>query len=43
MGSSVPQMVGNEEVAQRLAEGAMQKFEERLDHEILRILNGYGG
>lgn len=43
MGSAVPQMLGNEEVAHQLAEGAMQKFEERLDHEILRILNGYGG
>lgn len=43
MGSAFAQMVGNEEVAQRLDEGAMEKFEERLDHEVYRLLNGFGG
>ena len=43
MGSAIPQMLGNEEVAEQLAAGAMEKFEERLDHEVLRILNGWGG
>lgn len=43
MGSAFAQMLGNEEVAQRLAEGAMEKFEERLDHEVYRLLNGFGG
>lgn len=41
MGSSVPQMLGNDEVAEHLAAGAMEKFEERLDHEVLRLLNGW--
>lgn len=41
-GSSVPQMLGSESVAQTLADGAARKFEERLDHEVTRILNGWG-
>lgn len=41
-GNSVPQMLGNEEVSESLAEKAKDKFEERLDHEINRILNGWG-
>ena len=39
--SPVPQMLGNEEVTEKLAEKAMEKFEERLDHEVNRILNGW--
>ncbi len=42
MGSSVPQMLGNKEVEEKLAHESMEKFEERLDHEVLRILNGWG-
>lgn len=42
MGSSVPQMLGSTEVSEKLAHDSMNKFEERLDHEILRILNGWG-
>lgn len=41
-GPSVPQMIGNEAVKEKLAQAAMEKFEERLDHEVLRILNGWG-
>ena len=41
MGSSVPQMLGSPETAERLGEEAMGKFEERLDHEVLRLLNGW--
>lgn len=41
MGSSVPQMLGNQEVAEKLATDAMAKFDERLDHEVLAILNGW--
>ncbi len=41
-GSSVPQMLGNESVQNHLADRASQKFEERIEHEILRILNGWG-
>lgn len=41
MGSSVPQMLGSEEVESSLATQTMQKFEERLDHEILAIMNGW--
>lgn len=43
MGSSVPQMLGNEEVQERLSEKTMDKMEERLQHEVNRILNGWGG
>lgn len=41
MGSSVAQMVGNEEVRDTLVEQAYEKFDERLDHEMLAILNGW--
>lgn len=41
MGSSVPQMLGSEEVQEDLAKDTMDKFEERLDHEVLAILNGW--
>jgi len=43
MGSAVSQMLGNKEVEEKLAEETRQKFEERLDHEVNRILNGWGG
>lgn len=43
MGSSVPQMVGKETVAQKLAEDAYSTFEQNLDAAVLRILNGAGG
>ena len=43
MGSSVSQMVGNSEVAESLANDASKKFEERMEREILRIMNGWGG
>lgn len=43
MGSSVPQMLGNPEVEERLSREAGEKFNDRLDHEVWRILNGYGG
>lgn len=42
MGSSVPQMLSSKAVEERLAKGAMEKFEQRLDHEIQVILNGWG-
>lgn len=42
MGSSVPEMLGSEEVSEKLAQDSMKKFEERLDHEVLRILSGWG-
>ena len=41
MGSSIPQMLGKEEVQEALVDGAMQKFDERLDHEVAAILNGW--
>ncbi len=41
MGLSVAQMVGNEEVAEKLAEDASKKFEQRMEHEINRLLNGW--
>ncbi len=42
MGSAVPQMLGSKEVEKRLAEGAAEVFNKRLEHETLRILNGWG-
>ena len=42
MGSSVAQMVGHDEVAEKLAEDASRKFEERMDHEVSRIISGWG-
>ena len=41
MGSSVAQMVGNEQVREALADEYKDKFIERLDHEVLRIMNGW--
>lgn len=38
MGLSVPQMVKNEEVYDSISEETMQTLEERLNHEILRLL-----
>lgn len=41
MGLSVPDMLGSKEVSEQLAEDTMAKFDERLDHEITAILNGW--
>ncbi len=41
-GSSVPQMLGSKEVQDKLAETVSKKFEDRMNHEITRILNGWG-
>lgn len=41
MGSSVAQMVGNQQVAQRLTEGAYETFETELDKAVYRILTGW--
>ncbi len=43
MGLSVAQMVGNDEVKQKLAEQAAEKVAERYHHEAVRLLNGWGG
>lgn len=43
MGSSIPQMLGNEEVEEKLSTEAVSKFNDRLDHEVWRVLNGYTG
>lgn len=42
MGLSAAQMVGNESVVQELQQEAQELVNERLEHEIERILNGYG-
>ena len=41
MGLSIPQMVGNEEVRENIADEAWKKFDERLDHEIMALMNGW--
>lgn len=43
MGLSAAQMVKNEVVMDQLTKEAQEKVDERLKHEIDRILNGYGG
>ena len=40
MGLSVPEMIGNEEVADKIMEQSMEKFDQRLEHEISRLLAG---
>lgn len=41
MGLSVPQMLGGEDVEHRLADESVETFNNRLDHEVWRILNGF--
>ncbi len=41
MGSSVAQMVGKPQVAEKLTEGAYQTFETELDKAVYRILTGW--
>ena len=41
MGASVAQMVGNQQVAQRLTERAYETFETELDKAVYRILTGW--
>lgn len=43
MGLSGAQMMQNGEVEDHLSQEAQEKFEQRVEHEINRILNGYGG
>ena len=43
MGLSGAQMVGNGEIVEELTKEAEKKVNERVEHEINRILNGYGG
>lgn len=38
MGSSGPQMVGRDEVSERIAEAAAEKLDERIAHEVQRLL-----
>lgn len=41
MGSSLPQMIGNDEVLEKLSKDAMDKFDQRMAHEVDAILNGW--
>ncbi len=43
MGLSPAQMVGSEEIIDKLEEEAQELVNERIIHEMNRILNGYGG
>lgn len=43
MGLSAAQMVGNTEVMDDLQEEVQELVNERIIHEMNRILNGYGG
>ena len=43
MGASTAQMVGNSVVLEKVEAAAMDTITKRAEHEITRILNGYGG
>lgn len=43
MGLSAVQMIGNEQVITQVEEEAQKTVNERIEHEIDRLLNGYGG
>jgi len=43
MAQSTAQMAGNDEVLERVSEKAQETVNKRVEHEITRILNGYGG
>lgn len=43
MGLSASQMIANAAVIEEIEKEAQEKVDERLEHEISRILNGYGG
>ena len=43
MGLSAVQMIGNEQVIAQVEEEAQKTVNERIEHEIDRLLNGYGG
>jgi len=43
MGLSVAHMVGNDQVKQKLAEETAEKVADRYHHEVVRLLNGWGG
>lgn len=43
MGLSVPQMAANSVVLEQVEEKAQEVINKRIEHEITRILNGYGG
>lgn len=43
MGLSVAHMVGNDKVKQKLADDTAGKVAERYHHEVIRLLNGWGG
>ena len=42
-GPSVPQMLGNQEIAEKLTDEAMKSFEKNLDQYVYALLNGYVG
>ncbi len=43
MGGTVPGMLGKDEVKEKLGEQAAGKYMERYHHEVVRLLNGWGG
>lgn len=43
VGLSMAQMVGNSDVSEEVANAAQEVVDQRLEHEINRILNSYGG
>lgn len=43
MGGTVPGMLGKDEIKKKLSEQAAEKYVERYHHEVIRLLNGWGG
>lgn len=41
-GPAIPQMLGNEKVKELVEKVAVETFQQRMEHEILRVLNGWG-
>lgn len=42
-GPSTGHMMQNEEVVEKMEQAIVSTFEQRIDHEMLRVLNGWGG
>ena len=43
MGLSAAQMIGNDKVIKDVEKDAQETVNKRIEHEIDRLLNGYGG
>ena len=42
-GPSVPSMIANETIVESMTETVREEFDRRIEHEVYRLLNGFGG